>query len=56
MADGAIRTYKMEDYNIDNITTGRQLLKLYEVYKDEKYKKASVLLQEINSLFSPGIE
>jgi unsaturated rhamnogalacturonyl hydrolase len=39
-ADGTIRTYAIDEYNFDNIPAGRQLLRLYEVYKDEKYKKA----------------
>lgn len=45
-ADGKIRTYVMEEYNIDNIPTGRQLLKLYELYKDEKYNKAAAMLRQ----------
>ncbi|MES2329026.1 MAG: glycoside hydrolase family 88 protein [Bacteroidota bacterium] len=38
--DGTIRTYALDEYNFDNIPAGRQLLRLYEVYKEEKYKKA----------------
>lgn len=44
-ADGSIRTYVMEEYNSDNIPPGRQLLRLYAVTKDEKYKKAAALLR-----------
>ncbi len=44
--DGKIRTYVMEEYNIDNVPTGRQLLKLYELYKDEKYNKAAAILRQ----------
>ena len=33
---GDIRTYNMEEYNIDNIPTGRQLLHLYQSTKEEK--------------------
>ena len=44
--EGEIRTYSMEEYNIDNIPTGRQLLLLYQVTKDEKYKKAATLLYQ----------
>lgn len=44
--DGAIRTYKQTDYNIDNITPGRNLLLLYDVLEDEKYRKAAVTLRE----------
>ena len=44
--DGSIKTYKMEDYNIDKINSGKVLLVLYENSKDEKYKKAAFLLRE----------
>jgi unsaturated rhamnogalacturonyl hydrolase len=43
-ADGNIRTYSMEEYNIDAIPTGRQLLHLYQRTKEEKYKTAASLL------------
>jgi unsaturated rhamnogalacturonyl hydrolase len=43
--DGSIRTYVMDEYNNDFIPPGRQLLHLYERYKDEKYKKAAMLLR-----------
>jgi|GEM_PF-6469004 len=36
---GNIRTYKEEDYNIDNVKNGRTLLLLYQVTNEEKYKK-----------------
>jgi len=39
--DGAIKTYKLEDFNIDNIAPGRQLLNLYTETGSEKYKKAA---------------
>ena len=45
-ADGTIRTYTLEDYNIDNILTGRDLLLLYKVTGQEKYHKAAALLRE----------
>ncbi len=44
--EGEIRTYSMEEYNIDNIPTGRQLLHLYQRTKDEKYKKAATILYQ----------
>lgn len=44
--DGTIRTYKPEDYNIDNILPGRNLLTLYKVTGKEKYAKAAALLRE----------
>lgn len=43
--DGTIRTYKPEEYNSDNIPPGRQLFFLHDVYKEEKYEKAAVLLR-----------
>lgn len=44
--EGVIRTYKQADYNIDNITPGRNLLLLYDVLEDEKYRKAASTLRE----------
>jgi len=44
--EGDIRTYSMEEYNIDNIPTGRQLLHLYQRTKEEKYKKAATILYQ----------
>lgn len=43
-ADGGIRTYVLEEYNFDNIPSGRQLLHLYKATKEEKYKTAASLL------------
>lgn len=42
---GGIRTYKADDYNIDNILCGRNLLTLYKVLGTEKYYKALNLLR-----------
>ncbi len=42
---GTIRTYKMDEYNSDNITTGRMLLFLYQEMSDEKYKLAAEKLR-----------
>jgi unsaturated rhamnogalacturonyl hydrolase len=44
--DGSIRTYSLDDYNIDNILPGRNLLLLYKVTGQEKYRKAVDLLRE----------
>jgi unsaturated rhamnogalacturonyl hydrolase len=44
--EGTINTYKLEDYNIDNILCGRVLLLLYAVTSDEKYYKAATILRE----------
>jgi unsaturated rhamnogalacturonyl hydrolase len=43
-SDGNIKTYKLEDYNLDNIAPGRQLLHLYSETAEEKYKTAAELL------------
>jgi unsaturated rhamnogalacturonyl hydrolase len=42
--DGDIRTFKMDEYNFDNIPTGRQLLTLYQTFHENKYKLAADLL------------
>jgi unsaturated rhamnogalacturonyl hydrolase len=39
-ADGTIKNYKEEDYSLDNVLCGRELLMLYKVLKTEKYAKA----------------
>ena len=39
--DGSIRTYSLDDYNIDNILPGRNLLFLYKTTGNEKYRKAA---------------
>ncbi len=44
--DGSIRTYKPDDYNIDNVLSGRILLFLYKQTKQEKYRKAAALLRK----------
>ncbi|WP_462255496.1 glycoside hydrolase family 88/105 protein [Ferruginibacter sp.] len=43
-SEGEIRTYNLEEYNSDNIPTGRQLLHLNQSTKEEKYKTAATLL------------
>lgn len=44
--DGSIKTYKQDDYNIDNVNNGRLLLTLYRVTQKEKYLKAAQILRE----------
>jgi unsaturated rhamnogalacturonyl hydrolase len=39
--DGSIKTYKLNDYNIDNVAPGRVLLHLYETTNQNKYKFAA---------------
>jgi unsaturated rhamnogalacturonyl hydrolase len=43
--DGSIRTYKANDYTLDNILSGRSLLFLQQVLGTEKYYKAASLLR-----------
>jgi unsaturated rhamnogalacturonyl hydrolase len=45
-ADGAIRTYKADDFTLDNILTGRSLIMLYRVLNNPKYYKATTLLRK----------
>ncbi|MDB5209869.1 MAG: glycoside hydrolase family 88 protein [Sediminibacterium sp.] len=42
---GEIRTYKLADYNLDNVLCGRMLLTLYNVTGKEKYYNAAVTLR-----------
>jgi unsaturated rhamnogalacturonyl hydrolase len=45
-ADGSIRGYKAEDYNLDNLNPGKAVLALYKSQKLENYKKAARLLRK----------
>ena len=48
--DGNIKTYKLEDYNLDNIAPGKVLLHLYSITEEEKYKKAADhLIQQLQN-------
>jgi len=42
--DGTIKTYNMEDYNLDKLNSGKVLLSLYRVTREEKYKNAALIL------------
>jgi unsaturated rhamnogalacturonyl hydrolase len=44
--EGAITGYKMEDYNIDNVLSGRAVLTLYQVLGTPKYYTAVQTLRE----------
>lgn len=44
--DGSIKTYDLDNYNIDMVVSGRLLFKIYETTKDEKYLKALQLLRK----------
>lgn len=43
--DGSLQTYKIEDYNIDMINSGRILILLHDRVGDAKYKRAVDLLR-----------
>ena len=45
-ADGTIRDYKQDDYNLDRINPGKPLFVLYEKTHDEKYRKAIETLRQ----------
>lgn len=45
-ADGTIRTYNMEDYNIDKINSGKMLLALWKRTGEARYKRAAEVLLE----------
>jgi unsaturated rhamnogalacturonyl hydrolase len=44
--DGSIRTYRLEEHNLDQIREGCLLFFLYETTGKERYKKAAFLLRE----------
>ena len=43
--DGDIRTYRLDEYNIDQINEGKLLFPLYDTTGDERYRKAACLLR-----------
>ncbi len=45
-SDGSIPTWKVEEYQLDNILLGRQLLLLYGVTQEPRYAKAAELLYQ----------
>ena len=44
--DGSIPSWNVDEYQLDNILLGRQLLMLYGVTQDKRYAKAATLLYE----------
>jgi unsaturated rhamnogalacturonyl hydrolase len=44
-SDGRIRTFRLEEYNLDQINEGKLLFALLETTGDERYKKAAFLLR-----------
>jgi unsaturated rhamnogalacturonyl hydrolase len=45
-ADGSIRTFKQDEYSIDNIPMGRVVLFLYKTTGEQKYLKAAQLVNK----------
>ncbi|HSJ55349.1 MAG TPA: glycoside hydrolase family 88 protein [Anaerolineae bacterium] len=45
-AGGCIRTYRLEDYNLDQINEGRLLFPLYDATGDERYRWAACRLRD----------
>ena len=46
LPNGSIKTYQVEEYNLDQINTGKLLFPLYEKTGEEKYKQAIYLLRK----------
>ena len=44
-ADGTVKKYKVEEYSLDRINSGKFLFRIYEQTKDPKYKKALDLIR-----------
>jgi unsaturated rhamnogalacturonyl hydrolase len=44
--DGVIKSYSIEEYNLDQINPGRILFPLYRTTRDERYRQALYLLRE----------
>lgn len=48
--DGGLRTYKLDEYNLDSVRSGTLLLHLYRQSKEEKYRKAAdVLMKQLET-------
>lgn len=45
-ADGSIRTYKLTEFNIDNITPGVAVLRALELFKERRYRIAADTLRK----------
>ena len=43
--DGSIKTYDPKEYNLDNVNQGKNLFILYDLYGEEKYRKAIELIR-----------
>ncbi len=43
---GSIRTYRLDEYNLDQIDQGKLLFPLFSATQDERYKRAAFLLRD----------
>jgi len=43
--DGSIKTYRLEEYSVDRVNTGKIFFRIYEYTGNEKYRKAIDLLR-----------
>lgn len=49
--DGSIKTYSVEEYNLDNINPGKNLFPLYDLTQREKYRRAiDTIYQQIQTM------
>jgi len=44
--EGTIDGYRLEEYNIDQVCPGKVVLELYDTTKEEKYRRAAMLLRD----------
>ena len=48
--DGSIKTYDPKEYNLDNVNQGKNLFTLYDIYGEEKYRKAAhIVIEDFSS-------
>ncbi len=44
--DGSIHTYRIDEYNLDQVNAGKVLLLLFRATNDDRYRKAAALLRQ----------
>ena len=45
-AEGTIRTYRLNEYNLDQVNSGKVLLTLFQATGDRRYRQAAALLRQ----------
>ena len=48
--DGSINTYKLTEFNIDNVAQGKAVVRAFEMFKEQKYRRAADTLRRQLSL------